>query len=104
MPTVKLTPDMLKRIVLEEKKKLDAAASKKKLDKAALKDLEMDMDEADFASGKVVKAEKPPKGNGAGDVSQYKTLKKLEENLIKKLEQVRESKLALRRKILANNK
>lgn len=92
---------MLKRIVLEEKKKLDAASAKKKLDKSALKDLEMDMDEADFASGKVVKAEKPPKGHGAGDVTQYKTLKKLEENLIKKLQEVRENRIALRRKILA---
>ena len=38
MPTVKLTPNMLKRMVLEEKKKIEDA---KMMDKAALKAMEI---------------------------------------------------------------
>lgn len=103
MPVVKLTPNMLKRMVLEEKKKLET-----KLDKAKLKDLEMDMDEGDWsaapphakkrnhATGNKVTQD----GNGAGDVEGYKTLKKLEESLEIRLAQVREQRTALRRKIL----
>jgi hypothetical protein len=106
MSTVKLTPNMLKRMVLEEKKKLEGAM----LDKAALKEMEMDMDESDWsaapphavkrthATGSKVKQD----GGGAGDVTDYKTLKKLEETLTRRLEQVREQKQVLRRKILAS--
>jgi hypothetical protein len=105
MPTVRLTPNMLKRMVLEEKKNLQSAM----LDKAALKEMEMDMDEGDWsgapphavkrthATGNKVKQD----GNGAGDVTDYKTLKKLEETLTRRLEQVREQKQVLRRKILS---
>jgi len=99
MPTVKLTPALLKRMVLEEKKKIE---SKHAMEKKALKDMDMDMDEADFASGDVVKAQKPPKGHGAGEVAQYKTLKKLEENLSRKLAEVRDTRLRLRSRILAS--
>jgi hypothetical protein len=105
MPTVKLTPDMLKRIVLEEKKKIE---SKMQMDKAALKAMEMKMEEADdeFASGSVVKHAKKSnskeyQGHGAGDVTGYETLKKLEESLEVRLTQVREQKAALRRRILS---
>jgi hypothetical protein len=105
MPVVKLTPDMLKRMVLEEKKKMEGS----NLDKSKLKDLEMDMDEGDWSAA-------PPHakkrthatankvnqdGNGAGDVEGYKTLKKLEESLELRLAQVREQRTALRRKILS---
>lgn len=105
MPTVKLTPQTLKRLVLEEKKKLESA----KMDKAALKDMAMDMDEGDWsdapphaekrthATGNKVKQD----GHGAGDVEGYKTLKKLEEALETRLQQVREQKAALRRRILS---
>lgn len=106
MPTVKLTPNMLKRMVLEEKKKIEDA---KVLDKAALKALEMDMDEGDWSSapphaekrthatGNKVKQH----GHGPGDVEGYKTLKKLEEALEARLQEVREQKTALRRRILS---
>jgi len=105
MPVVKLTPNMLKKMVLEEKKKIESA----KLDKAALKDMSMDMDEGDWSSapphaekrthatGNKVKQD----GNGPVDVEGYKTLKKLEEALEARLQQVREQKTALRRRILS---
>jgi len=105
MPVVKLTPNMLKKLVLEEKQKLETS----NLDKAKLKDLEMDMDEADWsdapphaekrthATGNKVKQD----GHGAGDVEGYKTLKKLEESLEARLAVVREQKTALRKKILS---
>ena len=104
MPTVKLTPNMLKRMVLEEKKKIEDA----KMDKAALKAMEMKMDEVDedFGSGRVVKhakksSDKSYQGHGAGEVEGYKTLKKLEESLVARLQEVRERKEALRRRILS---
>ena len=105
MPVVKLTPNTLKRMVLEEKKKLESS----NLDKAKLKELEMDMDEGDWsaapphaekrthATGNKVKQD----GHGAGDVEGYKTLKKLEESLEARLAAVREQKTALRRRILS---
>jgi len=40
----RLTPETLRRIVLEEKKKIEAK-SEKALDKKALKELQMEMDE-----------------------------------------------------------
>jgi len=104
MPTVKLTPNMLKRMVLEEKKKIEDA----KMDKAALKAMEMKMDEVDedFGSGSVVKhakqsSDKSFQGHGPGEVEGYKTLKKLEEALEARLQEVREQKTALRRRILS---
>ena len=111
MSTVKLTPALLKRMVLEEKKKLESKKSPM-MDKAALKDMHMDMDEGDWsaapphaikrthATSNKVKQD----GHGAGDVDQYKTLKKLEENLIARLEQIRENKKALRAKIVAGRR
>lgn len=105
MPVVKLTPALLKKMVLEEKKKLEGS----NLDKARLKDLEMDMDEGDWSSapphatkrthatGSKVKQD----GHGAGDVEGYKTLKKLEESLERRLETVRLQREQLRRRILS---
>ena len=105
MPTVKLTPNMLKRMVLEEKKKIEDA---KMMDKTTLKAMEMKMDEVDedFGSGSVVKhakksSDKSFQGHGAGEVAGYKTLKKLEEALEARLQEVREQKSALRRRILS---
>ena len=107
MPVVKLTPNMLKKMVLEEKKKMEGS----NLDRSKLKDLEMEMDEGDWsaapphatkrthATGNKVKQD----GNGAGDVEGYKTLKKLEESLELRLAQVREQRTALRRRILSRN-
>ena len=104
MPVVKLTPALLKRMVLEEKKKLEV-----KLDKSKLKDLEMDMDEGDWsaapphaqkrthATGNKVKQD----GHGAGDVEGYTTLKKLEESLERRLQAVREERTQLRKRILS---
>jgi hypothetical protein len=108
MSSVKLTPELLKRMVLEEKKKLESKKSPM-MDKAALKDMHMDMDEGDWSSppphavkrthatSNKVKQD----GHGAGDVAQYKTLKKLEESLIARLEQIRENKQILRDRIIA---
>lgn len=107
MSSVKLTPELLKRMVLEEKKKLESKSPM--IDKAVLKDMHMDMDEGDWsappphavkrthATSNKVKQD----GNGAGDVAQYKTLKKLEESLIARLEQIRENKQILRNRIMA---
>jgi hypothetical protein len=107
MSSVKLTPELLKRMVLEEKKKIESKSPM--MDKAALKDMHMDMDEGDWsappphavkrthATSNKVKQD----GNGAGDVAQYKTLKKLEESLIARLEQIRENKQILRNRIMA---
>jgi hypothetical protein len=107
MSSVKLTPELLKRMVLQEKKKLESKSPM--MDKAALKDMHMDMDEGDWsappphavkrthATSNKVKQD----GNGAGDVAQYKTLKKLEETLIARLEQIRENKQILRDRIMA---
>jgi hypothetical protein len=107
MSSVKLTPELLKRMVLQEKKKLESKSPM--MDKAALKDMHMDMDEGDWsappphavkrthATSNKVKQD----GNGAGDVAQYKTLKKLEESLIARLEQIRENKQILRNRIMA---
>ena len=106
MPVVKLTPTLLKRMVLEEKKKIE---KRNEMDKAALKDMEMDMDEGDWSSapphaqkrthatGNKVKQD----GHGAGDVEGYKTLKKLEESLVRRLSAVREQREQLRKRILS---
>lgn len=106
MPVVKLTPDTLKRMVLEEKKKLENQA---KMDKAAMKAMEMYAEEDDFGSGSVVKhakksSDKSFQGHGPGDVG-YKKMKELmkeEEALEQRLEQIREHRAALRRRILAS--
>jgi len=105
MPVVKLTPAVLKRMVLEEKKKIEKQVE---MDKAALKAMEMKMEEVDddFGSGSVVKnakksSDKSFQGHGPGDVEGYKTLKKLEESLERRLSLVREQREALRRRILS---
>jgi len=106
MPTVKLTPAMLKRMVLEEKKKMEGS----NLDRSKLKEMEMDMDEGDWSSAPPHAVKRThatankvnQDGNGAGDVEGYKTLKKLEETLERRLAQVKEQKSALRRRILAS--
>jgi len=106
MPVVKLTPNMLKRMVLEEKKNLE---NKAKMDAAALKAMEMKMDEDDFSSGSVVKnakksSDKSFQGHGPGDVGfkKMKELMKEEEALEARLEQIREHRAALRRRILGS--
>jgi hypothetical protein len=106
MPTVKLTPAMLKRMVLEEKKKMEGS----NLDRSKLKEMEMDMDEGDWSAAPPHAVKRThatankvnQDGNGAGDVEGYKTLKKLEETLERRLAQVKEQKTALRRRILAS--
>jgi hypothetical protein len=105
MPVVKLTPNMLKRMVLEEKKNLE---NKAKMDSAALKAMHMKMDEEDISSGSVVphakkSSDKAFQGHGYGDVSGYKKMQELmkeEEDLEMRLEQIREHRSALRRRIL----
>ena len=108
MPVVKLTPNMLKRMVLEEKKKIENS----NLDKAKLKAMELEMDEGDWGSAPphAVKrthatANKVKQdGNGAGDAG-YKKMKDLmseESELIARLEQIKEHKANLRRRILAS--
>lgn len=95
----KLTPDMLRRIVLEEKKKIEAASAKS--DKKARAAMELDETEHDFS-----KAHKPMSGHkhvtkGPGTTDGWKELKEQEERLLAKLQSIKEQKFALRKKILS---
>jgi len=102
----KLTPELLRRIVLEEKAKIEAKhglASKES--KKAMREMDLEADEVDedFAGPQALSGEKPAKGAGAGDVTGYTKLsekKKLEESeqiLLRRLKVIRERKAQLRR-------
>lgn len=107
---VKLTPAMLKRIVLEEKKKLEGEMLK--ANRAAAKEMMLDMDEGGWEDpSNLVKhvkrthasSEKNVKGDGHGpNLEDYKQLKEAEEKLLRNLKIVQERRLALRKKILAS--
>jgi len=97
---IKLTPETLRRIVLEEKKKIE----KKALDKKALKDLQMEMDEESWHDAKPPAA-KPykPGGDmkGAGAMKEMRDLRAQETLLRNRLQQLQERRLALRKKIIS---
>jgi hypothetical protein len=100
----RLTPETLRRIVLEEKKKIEAK-SEKALDKKALKELQMEMDE-DWPGTKAMKSQthtpgnKDMKGPGA-TMKEMRDLRAQEELLRNRLQKLQERRLALRKKIIA---
>lgn len=98
----RLTPDTLRRIVLEEKKKIEA---KHGHDNKALKDLQMEMDEENWHDAKPTAAKhyKPgdkPMGAGA-TMKEMRDLRAQEEALRNRLQKLQERRLALRKKIIA---
>ena len=108
---IKLTPTMLKRMVLEEKKKLEGEMLK--ANKEAARAMHLDMDESGWEDPSNVShakkrthasSEKPVKGdgNGPGDVEGYKALKEAEVKLKRQLALVQERRIALRKKIIDN--
>lgn len=98
----KLTPETLRRIVLEEKKKIEA---KHGHDKKALKDLQMEADEEAWHEAKPPAAKKLAPGDkpmGAGaTMKEMRELRAQEEVLRNRLQKLQERRLALRKKIIA---
>lgn len=92
----KLTPELLRRIVLEEKKKVEAKHAKET--SKAKKALHLDEKEA-FWSDEV-----PPEakefGHGDKDVFAAKKLKEEEIRLRRRLQAIMERRLALKRRIM----
>lgn len=95
----KLTPETLRRIVLEEKKKIEAS-----LDKKALKDLHVDASEEMWhettppAAKKFAPGDKPM-GAGAS-MKEMRELREQEEILRNRLRRLQERRLALRKQII----
>lgn len=101
----RLTPEVLRRIVLEEKKKIEAKAEKK-MDKKALKDLQMEMDEESWHDAKPPAAKKYAPGSkdmkGAGaSMKEMRELREQEELLRNRLRKLQERRIALRRKVIS---
>ena len=98
----RLTPETLRRIVLEEKKKIEM---KHGHDKKALKDLQMEMDE-DYPGTKSMKSQtykpgsKDMDGPGA-TMKEMRDLRAQEAALRNRLQKLQERRLALRKKIIA---
>lgn len=99
----RLTPETLRRIVLEEKKKIEAK-SEKALDKKKLKALQMEMDE-DYPGTKSMKSQtykpgsKDMDGPGA-TMKEMRELRNQEALLRNRLQKLQERRLALRRRII----
>lgn len=97
----KLTPDMLRRLVLEEKKKIEM---KHGHDKKALKDLQMEMDEENWHDAKPPHAKEYKAGSsdmkGAGALREMRDIRAQEELLRNRLQRLQERRLALRRQII----
>ena len=96
----KLTPDLLRRIVLEEKKKIEAGMDKKS--KKAKKDMELD--ETEHSPAKPHKQLKgyEQKLSGPGTMDQMKNLKEHEMKLRNALKMILERKELLRKKIISD--
>jgi hypothetical protein len=105
----KLTPELLRRIVLEEKAKIEAKhglASKES--KKAMREMDLEADEVDedFAGPQPTKGMKPDAGHKAGKVTGYTpakaaNLEKLEESeqiLLRRLRVIRERKAQIARR------
>jgi signal recognition particle subunit SEC65 len=89
----RLTPDTLRRLVLEEKAKVE-----RQLDKAALKELALDAEEeGDWSHPKGQKTVKQTAGK---KLATLKMLKEHEEKLRKQLRETTERRLALRRQLM----
>jgi len=92
----KLTPELLRRIVLEEKKKVEDKHAKENA--KARKDLHLDEKESQWAD------ETPPHATeykpGDKDMHAAKMLKEEEMRLRRRLQAVMERRLALKRRIM----
>lgn len=93
---IKLTPDRLRRLVLEEKAKMAKAEKKHDLDPKAKKEMYMEMDE-DYP-GTPPHAKKYTPGK---KLETMKMMKEQEDQLRNKLRQLQERRLALRRQIIS---
>ena len=99
----KLTPDLLRRIVLEEKKKIEAGMDKKS--KKAKKDMELDETEHSPAEPHTPlkgHTHKQGKKKSSDAVEGYTVLKEREEFLRNQLRLVLERKMVLRKKIISS--
>jgi len=102
----KLTPELLRRIVLEEKAKIEAKhglASKES--KKAMREMDLEADEVEegWAGAQKTNGMKPDAGHKAGKVTGYSPAEKakLEESeqlLLRRLRIIRERKAALNRR------
>jgi hypothetical protein len=92
----KLTPQMLRRMVLEEKKKVEAAHAKENA--KARKDYHLEETEEQWADADVPAAKqyKP----GSKDMEAAKMLKEEEARLRRRLQAIMERRLALKRRIM----
>lgn len=101
---IKLTPETLRRIVLEEKAKISNSAPPRTLDKAALKKLELEMDEEAWHEAMPPAAKKFAPGDksmGAGaKMKEIHELREQEEILRGRLRRLQERRLALRKQII----
>jgi hypothetical protein len=91
----KLTPQMLRRMVLEEKKKVEAAHAKENA--KARKAYHLDEEEVQWS------AKKPPHAEEIGpqdDMHAAKQLKEEEIRLRRRLQAIMERRLALKRRIM----
>jgi hypothetical protein len=103
---IRLTPERLRRLVLEEKAKMTAKAEKKHaLDPKAKKEMYTEMDEESWHDAKppAAKSYKPgdkPMGAGA-TMKEMRELRAQEEMLRNRLQKLQERRLAIRRKIIS---
>jgi len=96
----KLTPELLRRIVLEEKAKIEAKhglASKES--KKAMREMELEAEEVDedFGGPQPTKGMPRAAGSGYGAVTGYEKLEESEQILLRRLKVIRERKAQLRR-------
>lgn len=92
----KLTPELLRRIVLEEKKKVEAKHAKETA--KAKKALHLDEKEEQWADTTAPNAKEFPVGDP--DMHAAKMLKEEEMRLRRRLQAVMERRLALKRRIM----
>ncbi len=92
----KLTPQMLRRMVLEEKKKVEAAHAKENA--KARKDYHLDEEEMSWDKAEPTNLQKFNVGDK--DMHAAKMLKEEEDRLRRRLQAVMERRLALKRRIM----
>lgn len=94
----KLTPETLRRLVLEEKAKVE---KKYELDKGAKKALHMEMDEESWDKAPLAK-KKTFKPGDKPTLEEMRVLREQEEILRNRLRKIQERRTALRRKIISS--
>jgi uncharacterized protein (DUF3084 family) len=94
---IKLTPDRLRRLVLEEKAKMAKSEKKHDLDPKAKKEMYTEMEEESWhkAKGQTVKQTPGKK------LQTLKMIKEQEDDLRDRLRRLQERRLALRRQIIS---